>query len=449
MAAPSSSRLLLIVSDLHLSQGWDAEGKISTNEDFFFDRSFARFLKFYAAKRTKEKCPVDRVDLIIAGDMVDLLQVTIGPKKSEPFPEEITPDEEVFGLGTSPFKSGWKLRKVMLGHEKFFESLTEFLLAGNRVTILPGNHDIEFSLPEVQDCFRDGLIEKFLPEEVDRQDAEKSIKENLDFKPWFYFEPGLVYVEHGHQYDELNSFDYFLHPLGLKNFIYLPAGSFFVRYLFNKLENEFPFADNIKPVSGFVWFSIKKLRLWLQIGNYYRFFRKTLNKAGPIDSSCAAAMRRDQEKRLGEVAQETGVDKKELGKIMELWKKSALHHQSKFQLFCRFLCGESRAARQAFSQAANRIAETLKVRYVIFGHTHEAGLEPLGQTNSKKEYINTGTWTKVFAEDYAEKLLKEENEFVYTLIEVDKPKLALLRWRDDLNEGERVRLFQSRGEKDC
>jgi UDP-2,3-diacylglucosamine pyrophosphatase LpxH len=78
MPTPSSFSILLIVSDLHLSEGWDEEGKISPNEDFFFDQSFSRFLEGY-----KNKGPVN---LIIAGDMVDLLQVT-PPELPENFPE--------------------------------------------------------------------------------------------------------------------------------------------------------------------------------------------------------------------------------------------------------------------------------------------------------------------------------------------------------------------------
>lgn len=441
MPTPSSSRILLIVSDLHLSEGWDKEGKISKNEDFFFDQSFSRFLEFY-----KNKSPVN---LIIAGDMVDMLQVT-HPKLPKSFPEEITPDEIEFGFGTSPLKSCWKLEKIMFGHKKFFRSLTEFLAAGNRVTILPGNHDIEFALPEVQNCFRNQLLSKeLLQPNVDRQKIAKSVEENLCFKPWFYYEPGLVYVEHGHQYDCLNSFDYFLHPLGLKNFIYLPAGSFFVRYLFNKLENEYPFADNMKPATRFLCFSLKKPLLWLHIGKYIRFFRRTLNKAGPIDRQCAAKMQTNQDKLLKDLAEETGVAKKYLDRIKGMWDKSALHHQTKFQLCWRFICGESLTARQVFPQAAKNIADLLKVRYVVFGHTHEARLEHLNKySEQKREYINTGTWTKVFAEEYTEKLLKEENEFAYIMIDASKPKMELLRWRDDLNEGERVRLFQSRGSKE-
>ena len=45
---PESLYDLLIVSDLHLSEGRRAETKkFSKNEDFFFDEEFARFLAYY------------------------------------------------------------------------------------------------------------------------------------------------------------------------------------------------------------------------------------------------------------------------------------------------------------------------------------------------------------------------------------------------------------------
>src|SRR6185369_2558298 len=35
----------------------------------------------------------------------------------------------------------------------------------------------------------------------------------IEFAPWFYYEEGLVYVEHGHQYDPFCAHDFVLNPL--------------------------------------------------------------------------------------------------------------------------------------------------------------------------------------------------------------------------------------------
>ncbi|MFA5098541.1 MAG: metallophosphoesterase [Candidatus Margulisiibacteriota bacterium] len=463
-------RILLIVSDLHLSSGWDENTKrLSLNEDFFFDQSFQRFLNFYIAKGSREK---RRIDLIIAGDFVDLLQVTdkvenekgIALKKLDG--EDITQTELDYGLGTSPRKSCWKLKKVIKGHTVFFQELVKFLLADNRVIILPGNHDIEFALPEVQKCLREELL-GFLPEEeaggpaweaeperrLDKEEAQILMSRNLCFHPWFYYEPGLLYVEHGHQYDCLNSFDYFLHPLtpaeATEKFIYLPVGSFFVRYLFNKLENIFPFADNMKPVTNFIkhtLFRWKNLQMWFHIGPYFRFFNKTLReKTEPIKPQWRLEMGKRQQEYLQQIASDSDISLKDLQALKDHWALTALHHWSKLRLLGTFLMGESE--KDVYYQAAKRIKDTLGVRYVVFGHTHEADLRPLGKKDDNQgwsqEYINSGTWTRVFTEDFTELLLKDENEFVFVMIDSLTKKMELLRWKDDLNQGERVRLFQS------
>jgi UDP-2,3-diacylglucosamine pyrophosphatase LpxH len=462
-------RILLIVSDLHLSSGWDENTKrLSLNEDFFFDQRFQRFLDFYVAEGSRKKY---RIDLIIAGDFVDLLQVTDKPEDGTGIwlrkldGEDITQTELDYGLGTSPRKSCWKLKKLMKGHTIFFQGLAKFLLADNGVIILPGNHDIEFALPEVQKCLQDELL-NFLPEEeerglaweeeperkLDKEGAQTLINRNLCFRPWFYYEPGLVYVEHGHQYDSLNSFDYFLHPLtpadATEKFIYLPVGSFFVRYLFNKLENIFPFADNMKPITNFVkhtLFQWKYLRMWLHIRKYFIFFNKTLReKTEPIKPQWRQEMETQQQKCMQQLADDSGIALEKLRILKNYWVPNALHHWSKLKLLRAFIAGESK---KDYYQAAKCVQNNFDVRYVVFGHTHEADLRPLGKDDNKggwsKEYINSGTWTRVFTEDLTERMLKDENEFVFVIIDTSTRKMELLRWKDELNQGERVRLFHS------
>jgi UDP-2,3-diacylglucosamine pyrophosphatase LpxH len=472
MVTEAAPRILLIVSDLHLSAGWDEESKrLSLNEDFFFDQNFQRFLDFYISKGSQEN---RRIDLIIAGDFVDLLQVTDIPEDERGNPlkkldgEDITKTEVDYGLGTSPKKSCWKLRRLMNGHTIFFKALAKFLLADNRVIILPGNHDIEFALPEVQQCLQDELLLKFLPEpetgglaweaepeqKLDKEEAQVLISRNLCFRPWFYYEPDLIYVEHGHQYDSLNSFDYFLHPLtpeaAMEPFIYLPVGSFFVRYLFNKLENIFPFADNIKPVTDFIkhtLFRLNSLRMWLHLGKYYRFFSKTLReKTEPIKLEWRDEMEKRQQLCVQQIARDSGIALKDLQTLKNQWVKTALHHWSKLELLYAFIVGGSEE--DGYCQAAKLVKDTLGVRYVVFGHTHEADLRPLGKKDDNQErwsqeYVNSGTWTTVFTKDFTERLLKDENEFVFVMIDISTKKMELLRWKDDLNQGERVRLFQS------
>jgi len=133
---------LLIVSDLHLSEGRDpVSGKVSRKEDFFFDDDFADFLKYHQQSPGKWK-------LIINGDFIDFLQITAQPNDGE---SSLLTDR-IYGLKTGAEESVWKLRCVVQGHQQVFESLSEFAIE-NGIAVISGNHDIEFYYPQVQDAF--------------------------------------------------------------------------------------------------------------------------------------------------------------------------------------------------------------------------------------------------------------------------------------------------------
>jgi len=137
---------IAIISDLHLSEGRNPCSKrFNRNEDFFFDGQFDRFLGYLESESQRRG---RKWHLIVAGDMVDFLQVTRLPKEHG---FTLTKREEEYGLGTSPEKSAWKIKVIMDGHWVFFKALGRFLTKGNRCIIITGNHDIEWNLPEVQE----------------------------------------------------------------------------------------------------------------------------------------------------------------------------------------------------------------------------------------------------------------------------------------------------------
>ncbi|RPI65158.1 MAG: hypothetical protein EHM47_19030 [Ignavibacteriales bacterium] len=72
-------------------------------------------------------------------------------------------------------------------------------------------------------------------------------------------------------------------------------------------------------------------------------------------------------------------------------------------------------------ESALKIAELLKVKYVVFGHTHYADINKL---NNDSFYFNTGTWMGIFAPE--EELYRNSKQFTYFLYENDDAKL--LHW---------------------
>ena len=429
---------LIVISDLHLSEGRSRETKrYYKNEDFFFDESFCRFLEYLDQESARLR---QKWKLIIAGDMVDFLQVTSWPKPGE-VDFDISEREKKFGLATEAVKTAWKLKRIMDGHWRFFQGVANFLNKGHRVIVIPGNHDIEFVYEEVQNTLRTEL-HKYLTDPPD----VKNIETNLEFLPWFYYEADFLFVEHGHQYDPLNSFDFFLCPFRTikdKTLIDLPSGSFFVRYLFNKIEKIDPFADNIKPMTRYIYWALRhrffssvfRGILW----SYGRFLLEAIKKKKPLSEDEKERLSQKQKALLKLEARRFGLAEDKLNSIKDLWVPSSISNDSYFKVLRRFFSYEKETP---YVVKAEKIRGTLGVKNIVFGHTHDPDLRGLPSDGERiGEYVNSGTWTIVFSEE--ERLLREEKEFVYVqILKQPKVRMELLKWKDELGEGQRVNLFE-------
>ncbi|HXH48484.1 MAG TPA: hypothetical protein VNM47_03850 [Terriglobia bacterium] len=323
---PDSQYDLLIVSDLHLSEGLRAETrKFSPNEDFFFDEEFARFLAYY---QDQTRWPGKKWRLIINGDFLDFLQVT--SQADAPPSLNRDPAHPEYGLACGEPETIYKLKKIVEGHRKFFEALAEFAGCGNLITITKGNHDVEFHYAGVQAEFINelrGILKRKSIRTADPNRAQRVAminSQSVRFADWFYYEKDLLWVEHGNQYDEVNSFKYWLSPLlpaipgwpqARQNEIDLPWGSFFVRYLFNKIEKIEPFADNIKPQTRFVWWLFRKhpimaVRFVFGYGPY--MFRKMRRAWRPLPHGAYALRENEHNQRLSALARESEIREKDL-----------------------------------------------------------------------------------------------------------------------------------------
>ena len=324
---------LIVISDLHLSVGYNEKtGRYSRNEDFLFDEEFKRFLEYLQKAKSPKK------HLIIAGDLFDFLQVD-GDKVRElykdvktkesykkwrgPFKNKITKREKKFGLGTEEDKTVWKLGVIAKGHNVFFQALGNFLSKGNRLSIITGNHDIELYWEEVQKALKDriaNLSENTSMTEQQQQQKKESIKALIDFYPWFYYDKShKAYIEHGNQYDPLNSFQYFLCPLfeHASDKLWLPFGSFFVRYFFNKLEISNPFADNIKPPTKYMRWAWEENKMQF-LKNIFLYFFTMIGlflKGGKFSKAKKELLEKENDKNIDELAQKFGLPSNTVTKI--------------------------------------------------------------------------------------------------------------------------------------
>lgn len=342
---------LLVVSDLHLSEGRNTHSKkFSKNEDFFFDEEFSRFLAYH---QDIGRWNSEKWHLIINGDFLDFLQVI----KVDDSPLVQVPGSKFSkrGLPCGEQETIRKLRKVATGHWLFFEALAGFVAAGNLLTIIKGNHDVEFHYPKVRAAFVIELHTAFLKrlKEDPGWEKDKNIgnlnADTVRFSDWFYYEPNLLWVEHGNRYEGFNSFKYWLSPLlpkidGLpqerENDIDLPFGSLFVRYLFNRVEGVEPFADNIKPATRFIWWLIRKhpITALSFIFKDGRYMLARIQRAWTDVSPGAWDIRKNQhETRLKELSSLWGI---ELSKLEELdrWREpSTLKEPDSYGKVLRFI----------------------------------------------------------------------------------------------------------------
>jgi len=290
----SEGEEIFVISDLHIASGRNDAGVYPGTENFFADDSFKRFLQ-YAGRKKKTKNAM----IIINGDVFDFLRVTeypgkvrkarlskrlknlmkldpiktpalptrevvenqfeewnkelkkIGIKKPEEGLENsITKRERKFGLGTEDYKTIYKLMLIKKGHPEFFEALGLWMESGNKMVVVKGNHDLEIYWLAVRNYLR-LIIAENIHNSKNTDTLEKilidTVLPNINFIDDSVEIDKDFYVEHGHRYDK---FAMVLdRPKLEKNDkqLNIPFGSFFNRYILNRVELFYPFLDNVRP----------------------------------------------------------------------------------------------------------------------------------------------------------------------------------------------------------
>ncbi len=472
----------ILVSDLHLSAGYDPRtGTYHRNEDFFYDAAFARFLHDLCSRGARER---RTWRLVILGDLFDFLQV-----------DTVRPRTAGRGAVTEDTVTVAKLEQIAAGHAEFFEALGRFVAAGHGLDIVPGNHDIELVRPAVQERFRELITE--YGGEADTSKAAGPVR----FHPWILYLPGVLYAEHGHQYDRDNSFSMALEPYApdRPGEIDLPLGSYFVEHLFNRIEALDPFADNVKPPTRYLRWAFRVhpvMALWLLLRYYLSFFLIVFTRTSQLtpqeqESRCE----RYREEVLRPYAQQLGLLHETVvaidglsakpamssrprllralliepflpllplgGGLLALytWMRNVRFNVRSLTLFAVGVLGlawrERRLLRPAtqpsgyLHRAALGIDRLLrnegveKVPFYVFGHTHTAEQYPLTIERDGARYLNTGTWTPIVPADF--EILGARERFTFVQITRDPdtrdPIARLLFWNDAASRHEPLPLL--------
>jgi UDP-2,3-diacylglucosamine pyrophosphatase LpxH len=244
----------VVLSDLHLA---DAEipppenplWKRFKHPDLFVDASLARLLEDLQDRVE------GTIELVLNGDIFDFDSVMVIPE-SPGF--HVSWLERRRGLNAEEPKSRFKIQRILDDHPVFVRALRSFVLNGNRVVFVIGNHDIEVHWPSVQ---REILVHLDLPGDL---------RKRVTFTEWFYISEGDTLIEHGCQYDAYCLCPTPVFPLirkGSKRSVRLPFGNLAGRYMTNGMGLFNPHVE-----SSFIM-------TW---GEYLRFFFKYLIRIQPL-----------------------------------------------------------------------------------------------------------------------------------------------------------------------
>lgn len=233
-ATPVEGEDLLLVSDLHVGEACKEHSRIDyLKHSSTYDNHICALLEHYTRHRPNNR----PWRLILAGDLLDFLQVTV-------VPADASEEARRYGLGTQQHESAWKLRRLMERHRQVFVYLAAFIGAGNRVELVQGNHDEELFWPAVREALVDGLVDLFFGGEAVAGIDQQNFRDRVHFNSWFYYQPGLIYVEHGHRFDEFCVTPPQLSPLRpqAEGELTLPMSALAIRY-FSNLERGFTTHD--------------------------------------------------------------------------------------------------------------------------------------------------------------------------------------------------------------
>jgi UDP-2,3-diacylglucosamine pyrophosphatase LpxH len=501
---------IFVVSDLHIAAGRNYAGVYKGTENFFADDSFSRFLLYAnAIKKTKNAI------LVINGDIFDFLRVTDFPgkvkrvriskrikyllkfqplkKTAEPskqvvndeydnwlnelnklgikktkqeLEQSISGKERKYGLQTDDYKTIYKFIKIRNGHPVFFSALSEWLEAGNKLIILKGNHDLEVYWLAVRNYLRLITAENIADKNSNgiEEILTKIVLPNITFIDDSVEIDKDFYVEHGHRYDK---FCMILDSPVLENVpsqINIPFGSFFNRYLINRIELFYPFIDNVRPSGNVLPILLRdNFPLGLKIllhhipilfGMFtknFRYVKFMLNKViwfilallFPIIFILIFNW-----SEIYSIPNEISVIEKS-STIISILFDGAKNFLTLFlsYLLARIVSWFQLSEPSSLDKYARERFEGTDYRLSTMGHTHNPGEYIFNVDGKERRFYNTGTWIPVIETSTAE--IREDKTYTFLhLKRYEEGKLQpaenglIQRWNDDAGRAEKQILIE-------
>jgi len=453
-------RVVYVVSDLHLGPGRRPDGELDPLEDFNAGEEFASFVDQIGRRS-------DPVELVIAGDFLEYCQIL--PELGLASPE----DE----LGCSEAESLQRTRVVLgydpttfSGHPIVFAALRRFMMEGHSITIIAGNHDIDLLWSRVWALIFDAIYPPGASGDLRLAAYSYTVGRGSH---------GRVFIEHGHEHDRANRFgDLMTRPFaidhtGLRR-LKRCWGTLFVDKVYNQLEQERWFIDNIKPIMRVVKIGLRHdMRFTaLAIGLVVRFLITNglpplLGGAAPVsdraeqpldldalvatirDPDLAAALQHHLANPEGRQAVSQTLQGLEGSVAVALSSGGmSLSLDEQLPMATGDLLLGGAAAEDEYRAAARATLESdPSISSVVMGHTHvplDGYKNPINLTDGREVYLfNTGTWTMHLKDELQRSYSWEEladpanytAQFTYVRLDPDgqggyRPHLG--SWQEDL-----------------
>jgi UDP-2,3-diacylglucosamine pyrophosphatase LpxH len=275
------------------------------------DRDLAALFDWYRTHRIGDR----PWRLVIGGDFIDFSGMSVMADAHE-LVTAPTEEEIAHGLGGAEDHSLAKLRLVMTHHASVMQSLADFVAAGNQLVIVRGNHDVDWHWDGVQAEFKTKLASlAAVPEGA------------IEFAPWFYYEEGLLYLEHGHQYDSYCSHEHVLYPLapGDSRRMALSLSDVLVRYIVRPTRGLMEGGHEKRGVLDYVRFAFSLgIRGTLLLAHRFIEANRALFSLWRAHvGRTAKRSRREQERRMRRLSVAYRISVKRLRALMRLQRKPA------------------------------------------------------------------------------------------------------------------------------
>jgi len=431
-AAPRES--LLVFSDVHLGSDLNDHAK-GAKRSRRIDRDLVKLLEHYRSRPPGDTDACERWRIVIAGDFIDFIGMSVDP--TGPLATDLTEEERLHGLGNASDHAREKLRRVAKRHPEVLGALARFVASGHALTIVHGNHDVEFHWEEVQADFRALLVQHA---DVIGAEADE-FAARIDFNPWFFYWGGVAYIEHGHQYDPFCATENMMAPLSPLDPRRVARGfsDVLLRYVVRPTMGLREHGHETKGALDYLAFGAHLgLRGMVQLGvRFVEAVVELFKLRRSYFTDAARALREEHERRVALLAEATriGVDRiralaalqtppitRSIRGILAsvLLDRLALALGCSIAMFVTavvmglrsghflvpsltiafaWVLGHRYLARarqldpaEQMAERANHLARLLPAAFVVMGHTHAPAEKPVADGTAK--YINLGSWAE-------------------------------------------------------